>query len=327
MKLCSFEVAARHSYGLVRPDGSIVDLRALLGTDAPASLEDLIENVAAGRIDPGAIAARAAGAGAVATDGLTWRPPLSRPGKIIGVAINNRMGQQIAHRPFANPAFFLKPATSLTGHGQPVVIRADYGLTHPEPELAVIIGKRGKHIPEEHALEHVFGYTIINDVTSPGLKERDSIELITPPAATGGYRDLMSWRQVRDEDDARSIYLTYHALSKGSDTFGPLGPWIVTADEIAQPNRLAIHSYDGDDLVFEDSTANLTFPVERIIAHASNYMTLEPGDVIHCGTAMKPAENGRYAALAHWDLAKARRPMAIEIEGIGRLVNPVQFEP
>ena len=327
MRLCSFEADGRRAYGLVRDDGRIVDLQARLGADGPASLEEAIEAMAAGLIDRTNLAKAAVGAPALEPQAVAWRPPLSRPGKIIGVAINNRIGQEIAFRPFAEPAFFLKPASSLTGHGRPVVVRDDYGLTHPEPELAVIIGKGGKRIPAERALDHVFGYSVINDITSPGLKERDSIELVTPAAAGGGYRDLMGWRRVRDEEDARSIYLTYHALSKGTDTFGPMGPWIVTADEIADPNRLAINSYDGEDLVFEDSTANLTFPVERIIAHASDYMTLDPGDVIHCGTAMKPADGGKFRALTQWDLAATRRPMAIEIEGLGRLVNPVEFRP
>lgn len=323
MKFCSFEADGRRSYGVQREDGRVVDLKALLGPEGPASLEALVE---AGP-DLAALAARVEGAPALDPEGLTWLPPLRRPGKIIGVAINNRMGQAAAFRPFAEPAFFLKPATSLVGHGQPVVVRGDYGLTHPEPELAVVIGKPGKAIAEDRALEHVFGYAIINDVTSPGLKEKDSIEIITPPQAGGGYSDLMAWRKVRDAEDARSIYLTYHARSKGTDTFGPMGPWLVTADEIADPNALPILSYDGDELVFEDSTANLTFSVQRIIAHASAYMTLEPGDVIHCGTAMKPAEGGRYRTLTGWDLARSQRPMAIEIPGLGRLVNPVVFEP
>ena len=323
MKLCSIEIQGRRTYGLVRPDGAVVDLKAALGDAAPACLEDLIEAVGAGRLALAEAVSGAEGATALDPAQLTWRAPVSRPGKIIGVAINNRMGQEIAFRPFSNPAFFLKPSSCLIGHGQPVVVREDYGLTHPEPELAVIIGRRVRDVSEDDALGCVFGYTVINDITSPGLKERDSIELVTPAAAGGGYRDLMNWRRVRDADDARSIYLTYHALSKGSDTFGPMGPWIVTADEIADPNRLAIRSFDGDTLVFEDSTANLTFPVQRIIAHASRYMTLEPGDVLHCGTAMRPAEGGPLRALTQWDLVRTRRPMTVDIEGVGRLTNPV----
>lgn len=326
MKLCSFETQVRRCYGLVRDDGRIVDLEACLGPEAPASLEALIDAVAEGRLTLATLTARASGAPTIDPATITWRAPLSRPGKILGVAINNRIGQELAYRPFAEPAFFLKPASSLTGHGQPVVVRESYGLTHPEPELAVIIGRRGKHIPEARALEHVFGYTIINDITSPGLKERDSIELVTPASAGGGYSDLMSWRRIRDDEDARSIYLTYHALSKGSDTFGPMGPWIVTTDEIADPNRLTVNSFDGTRLVFEDSTANLTFPVERIISHASAYMTLEAGDVLHCGTAMRPAEHGPFRTLTQWDLRRAKEPMAVEIEGIGRLENPVARE-
>lgn len=327
MKFCSFERAGERSFGLVRQDGTIVDLKPLLGPDGPRSLDELIPRLGSGELTLAALAARAKDAPGIEPASVTWRPPVTRPGKILGVAINNRIGQDLAFRPFSNPAFFMKPVTSLVGHGQPVVVREDYGLTHPEPELAVIIGKGGRNIPESESLAHVFGYSIINDVTSPGLKERDSLEVISPAGAGGGYRDLLSWRRVRDDEHARSVYLTYHALSKGTDTFGPMGPWIVTADEIADPNRLAINSYDGDDLVFEDSTANLVFPVERVIAHASNYMTLEAGDVLHCGTAMKPREGGKYRALTQWDMRHVKQPMVIEIEGVGRLENPVAHQP
>lgn len=323
MKFCSYTFGGTESYGLVE-ENEVIDLRALLGASAPRTLEELIEDISSGRQSFNGLAGLAKNAGTRhAIDKVTLRPPVSKPGKIIGVAINNRIGQLSAFRPFENPAFFYKPRTSLIGHGAPVIVEEGFGLTHPEPELAVVIGRGGRNIAEADALDHVFGYTIINDVTSPGLKEGDSLEIVTPPSATGGYSNLMRWRRVRDAEDARSIYLTYHARSKGTDSFGPLGPWIVSRDEIRDPNRLAINSYDGDDLVFVDSTANLTFSVERVISHASRYMTLEPGDIIHCGTAMKAAENGKFRTLTDWDLYKSGRPMTIEIEGIGRLVNPV----
>lgn len=325
MKLCSFECDGRPSYGWVRDDGRLVDVPPRLGERAPDRLEGLIAAIQAGQTDLAAVVQQCRDAPTLAPDSVRWLPPIRRPGKVLGVALNNRIGQLIAHRPFAAPAFFVKPASCLTGHGQPLVLRDDHGLTHPEPELAVVIGRGGKDIPESEALDHVFGYTIINDITSPGLKARDSIELVVPAALGGGYRDLMGWRQIKDEDHARSIYLTYHALSKGADTFGPMGPWIVTADEIANPNQLAVHSYDGEQLVFEDSTADLVFSVEQIIAHASRYMTLETGDIIHCGTAMQPASGSPYQMITQWDLAKSQRPMGIEIQGIGRLVTPVQL--
>lgn len=325
MKLCSFELDGHPTYGLVQDDGQLVDLKAHMGEQPPEKLEGLIAAIEAGKTDLAALARQCRNAPTIAAESVRWLPPLQRPGKVLGVALNNRIGQLIAHRPFAAPAFFAKPSSCLTGHGEPLVLRDDHGLTHPEPELAVVIGRGGKDIPESEALSHVFGYTIINDITSPGLKERDSIELVVPAGLSGGYRDLMGWRKVKDEEHAHSIYLTYHALSKGADTFGPIGPWIVTADEIANPNQLVIRSYDGDQLAFEDSTANLVFSVENVIAHASKYMTLETGDIIHCGTAMQPASGSPYQLITQWDLAKTRRPMTIEIQGIGRLVTPIEL--
>ena len=322
MRLCTYIHNGNVAWGIVADDDTIVAASTVSG--APATLEDHIENPRAEVI--AGLGAAAHTGGGVAQADVTWCPPVRRPGKVIGVAINNMIGQKVAHRPFADPAFFLKPPSSLIGHGQPVVVKRSYGITHPEPELAVVIGRGGSSIPESEALSHVFGYTIINDVTSPGLKERDSIELVAPNAGGGGaYGKLLGWRRVLNDDHARSNYLTYHARSKGTDTFGPIGPWIVTADEIADPNNLAVDSFDGDAPAFVDSTANLTFSVQRVIAHASAYMTLWPGDIIHCGTSMKPADGGRFRGLTDWDLQSVEgRPMGIRIDGIGTLSNPVK---
>lgn len=324
MRLCSYSLNDRPSWGVVADDGTIVDARGVAG--APATLDDHIESS-----DPAVTAellAAAATGGGIAAGDITWLPPVRRPSKIMGVAINNVIGQRIAHRPFANPAFFFKPPSAMVGHGQPVVVHESYGVTHPEPELAVVIGKRAKHVTEAEALSYVFGYTVINDITSPGLKAEDSIELIVPPGSSGGaYSQLLSWRSNRDDDHARSNYLTYHARSKGTDTFGPIGPWIVTADEIADPNVLSVNSFDGDTPVFTDSTANLLFPVQRVVSHASAYLTLLPGDIIHCGTSMKAAEASPYRGITDWDIRRVDgRPMRIDIDGIGSLSSPVQWE-
>lgn len=326
MKLCSYELNGNASYGAVAASGKIVDLKVLLGASAPRSLDDLIWELSEGKGSLSDINKKVeAATSGLSQEEIVWAPPVGRPGKIMGVAINNKIGQMVAHRPFENPAFFFKPRTSLIGHGRSVVVKESFGLTHPEPELAVIIGKKGKDISEAEALDYVFGYTIINDITSPGLKEKDSLEMVIPEglADSGGYTSMLKWRSVINEQHARSIYLTYHALSKGTDSFGPIGPWIVTREEIADPNKLAVNSFDGEEPVFEDSTANLTFSVQRIIAHASSYITLEPGDIIHCGTAMKPAEQSKYRSLTEWDIRKTDKPMSVEIPGIGRLSNPV----
>jgi 2-keto-4-pentenoate hydratase/2-oxohepta-3-ene-1,7-dioic acid hydratase in catechol pathway len=324
MRFSSFSIGGRPTWGVVANDNSLVEARGIDG--APSTLDMHIESLSP-FVTQQLVGAAERGGG-IDPVGVTWLPPVGRPSKILGVAINNTLGQRVAFRPFANPAFFLKPASSLVGHGQPIVVRDDFGVTHPEPELAIVIGQGGKNIPEPDALGHVFGYTIINDVTSPGLKEQDSIELVAPTASAGGaYAKLTSWRNVRDEDHLRSNYLTYHARSKGTDTFGPIGPWIVTADQIPDPNNLAVYSFDGDTPVFVDSTANLVFSVQRIIAHASAYMTLVPGDIIHCGTSMRPADNSPYRGLTDWDIrAVEGRATRIEIEGVGTLSNPVHLE-
>lgn len=324
MRLSSYSIDGRATWGVVASDGTLVEARHIDG--APATLDEHIESPEPAVVD-GLRAAASAGGG-TSSDDVVWMPPVRRPSKILGVAINNVIGQRIAHRPFANPAFFFKPPSSLVGHGQPVVVHESFGVTHPEPELAVVIGRRAKDVPDSEALSYVFGYTVINDITSPGLKSEDSIELIVPAGSdTGAYGRLLAWRSNRDADHARSNYLTYHARSKGTDTFGPIGPWIVTADEIGDPNVLAVRSFDGDTPVFVDSTANLLFPVQRVIAHASSSMTLLPGDIIHCGTSMKAAEGGPYRGITDWDIRRVEgRPMRIDIDGIGMLSSPVQWE-
>ncbi len=325
MKFVSYSSGGVPCYGILDPDGNVIDVAELLGEQAPASIEDLIEAQS-----KGAEIIEALNSGlnqsptSIPADDVSWEPPVRRPGKVLGVALNNKIAQEHAFIPFKKPAFFQKPRSSLTGHQTAIRVRQDYGVTHAEPEMAVIIGKRGRDISESDALEHVFGYSIMNDVTSPGLKEKDSIELLAP--AHLRHIVKVGWRKVDEAEDPLSIYLTYHAISKGCDTFGAFGPCIVTADEIDDPNNLAIHTYRGDTLVFVDSTANLTFSVEEVIAHASRYMTLEPGDVIHLGTAMKPAEGGPYAALNEWDFCEEQADVRIEIEGIGTLVNQVTVE-
>jgi 2-keto-4-pentenoate hydratase/2-oxohepta-3-ene-1,7-dioic acid hydratase in catechol pathway len=321
MKLSSYITNNTPTWGVVANDDTLVSATNIPG--APATLDDYIENPTAQVTD--ALKAAAKNGGGSPQSSVRWLPPVRKPSKIIGVAINNMMGQKVAFRPFADPAFFFKPPSSLIGHGESVVVKSSYGITHPEPELAIVIGRGGSNISEADALQHVFGFTIINDVTSPGLKEKDSIELVSPnPGGGGAYSKLLGWRKVRDEDHARSNYLTYHARSKGTDTFGPIGPWIVTTDDIKDPNNLSVNSFDGDTPAFVDSTANLTFSVQRVIAHASSYMTLCPGDIIHCGTSMAPAPGGSFRGLTDWDLQGTQgRAMRIEIEGIGALSNPI----
>ena len=252
---------------------------------------------------------------AIAAD--RWLPPVS-PGKIVGVALNNSSFAPMAFRYFKTPAFFMKAPSSLVGHGDPVVVRPDYGLTHPEAELACVIGKRASRLTLSNALDAVFGYTIINDVTSVGLKDEDSmhLEFEREPA---GYTDP-GWRRQRSGEDW-DLYLTYHFRSKCTDTFGPIGPWVTTADDVPDPDNLAITAWLGDRLIAQDSTANLSFSIAEVLVHLTRYSTLEPGDVVHFGTAVDPA---RYA-LREANILADPSEMCIEIERLGTLRSPVHF--
>lgn len=323
MKYCSYQLDGKASYGVQGSDGTIIDLPNVLGANAPVDLDMFIAVAATDAALLEQVKSAASASGGIDPHAVTWLPPVGRPGKMMGVAVNNKMGQSFAFRPFENPAFFFKPSSTLIGHKQSIVVKESYGLTHPEPEMAVILGKRCKDVSEEDALSCVFGYSILNDVTSQALKENDSIEFITPASDKGGTKTLMNWRKVRDEEDARSLYYTYHGISKGTDTFGPMGPWIVSADAVPDPNNIRIKSYAGDDLVFEDSTANLVFSVQRIISHASKYFTLMPGDVIHCGTAMKAVDGGKYPMITYWDITKFPDPIRLEYDILGVQESPV----
>ena len=259
----------------------------------------------------------------VREDAVVWLPPVPDPTKIVGVAMNNKRLNSTAHVEPAGPMFFLKPPSSLIGHGGDIEISDDYGFTFPELELGVVIGRRAKRVSIDDALDHVFGYTIINDITSQGLKRGDSIAIdVTPEQKRSpGYKEYFDWRRENGEQDL-SIYFTYHARSKGADTFGPMGPYITTADEIRDPDALEVRGYSDGEEFARDTTANYSYPVRQIIAHASRYFTMEPGDIISCGTAA--LGNARFPRAHHEiDMSRMTPVVDIEIEGLGRLSNRV----
>jgi 2-keto-4-pentenoate hydratase/2-oxohepta-3-ene-1,7-dioic acid hydratase in catechol pathway len=249
-----------------------------------------------------------------------WMAPVTRPSKIFGVAFNNQALTDIAHVRPTVPMFFLKPPSALSGHQKPIEIASDYGRTIPELELGVIIAKRAKNVRVEDARDYVFGYTIVNDVTSTGLKfTYDSIAIDMEPKHVEPVH--VNWRRRRSEDD-NELYFTYHTRSKGADTFGPMGPWLTTSDEVADPNKLEVLGFvDGEPLTV-DSTANYQFSVEKIIAEASRFFTLEPGDIFHCGTTGKGVGNYPRGHLS-LDLSKREVEVSVEITGLGRLSNRV----
>lgn len=211
-------------------------------------------------------------------------PPVTRPGKIIGIGLNYRdhAEEQNAKIP-AEPRLFAKFATALIGPGDPIVWDpAVTGQVDFEAELAVVIGRAVKNCPEDQALAAVFGYTCANDVS------------------------------------ARDIQLATGELVRGKslDTFCPLGPWIVTADEIPEPGTLTVRCRLNGALMQEGTTAMLIFGIPALVAFLSRSFTLLPGDIILTGT---PKGVGVFRNPPVF--LKDGDEVAVEVEGIGRLVN------
>jgi 2-keto-4-pentenoate hydratase/2-oxohepta-3-ene-1,7-dioic acid hydratase in catechol pathway len=214
--------------------------------------------------------------------------PIPRPPKIICIGLNYRDHAIESNLPIPQtPTVFAKFPTAVIGPGQPIVLPKNSTQPDYEAEFAVVIGKRVRHVPEERWRDVVFGYTILNDVSA------------------------------RDFQMATSQWM----IGKTFDTFAPIGPAIVTADEIADPHNLGISLELSGELLQNSNTSNLIFSVPKLIAYLSSVFTLEPGDIIATGTpsgvgfARKPP---RY--LRPGDDCRVR------IEGLGELYNPVIAE-
>jgi len=217
------------------------------------------------------------------------RAPVPRPPKIICIGLNYRDHAAEAKLAVPEvPTVFSKYPSSVTGHGSPIVLPKNSVKPDYEAEFAVVIGKGGRHIPEDRWRDHVFGYTIVNDVSA------------------------------RDFQMATSQWM----MGKTFDTFCPMGPVIVTADEIADPHNLRIALRLNGETLQDSNTSNLIFGVGKLVAFLSSVFTLEPGDVISTGT---PAGVGFARKPPVW--LKPGDEVEVEVEGIGTLVNPVVAEP
>ena len=256
----------------------------------------------------------------IKTDGCKWLPPISRPNKILGVAFNNRELMKKAHKDPGVPNFFLKPSSCLVGHQEQIIVDPNWGSIIPEPEICAIIGKGGKNIAETCVSDHIFGYSILNDVTSHGLKfEKDSIAVTYDKDMA--REEFYSWRQLKSPDD-RDVYYVYHTRSKGTDTFGPFGPWVTLGTNIPNPNDIEIKAYLNETLFTEDTTANYRFSIEKCVSEASKYFTLESCDIISFGTTGKGNANfprGHKNVL----LGEVTGEITIKVEKIGVLKNSI----
>ena len=291
MRLASFAGTS----GVVRlgavTDNGLIDLRTAarnLGIAADA-FADMISFLSAGESAAGdarRLVKEASQGSVVAMTGIRILPPVPRPGKIIAIGLNYRDHQieSGAKEVPKSPIIFAKFTSSIAAAGDPIVIPVGDPQVDYEAELAVVIGKRGKAIPEEQALTYVAGYMPLNDVSA------------------------RAW-QFADKQWVRG---------KSCDTFCPTGPYLTTCDEIADPQALAIRARVNGVTLQDSNTSKMIFKVSRLIAHISASITLEPGDIIATGT---PEGVGAFRNPPIF--LKAGDVVEVEIEQLGILRNPV----
>ena len=220
---------------------------------------------------------------------VTLLAPIPRPGKFLGLGLNyaDHIHETGRIKP-EYPTFFTKQSTCVIGTGAAIHCPKISDKVDYEGELAFIIGKRCKNVPLAQAHKFIAGYTICNDVTVRDWQQR------TP-----------TW-----------------TLGKSFDTHGPIGPWLVTADEIADPHQLQLKTWVNDELRQNANTSEMLFNCYEMVAYLSQAMTLEPGDVVSTGTP-----SGVGVKMTPRGYLKPGQTVRIEIEGIGSLINPVTPEP
>jgi 2-keto-4-pentenoate hydratase/2-oxohepta-3-ene-1,7-dioic acid hydratase in catechol pathway len=323
MKLASFRAAASDRIGVVLEGGDLIDLAEALRASGvpegalPRTMLDLIESesitLSAVRAAVDRASANSSTTQRFAPGQVTWLPPVRRPSKICCLALNNSANSDRILKGPKHPAMFTKPASALVGHGGAIECKPQYGRTHPEPELAVVIGKTAKSIRAADAFDYVFGYTIHNDITSPTMRAEDTFQ----------YRAI----HPKGDDPAQIEYVdtwvSYPGRYKCADTFACMGPWLVTKEEVPDPHALRVRCLHKDRLVTEDTTANLTHKVPEVLAFLSEYLTLWPGDIVSMGTALAKSSTGGGGAVQNIDLNKLGGPVTVSIERIGTLTNPV----
>lgn len=275
-------------------DGGAAEAGIMVEEDALASLSGLgysrvIDVLADGADALARLRAFAAsGPPRIGLDKVKLMAPVPRPPKLICVGLNYRDHAAETHMQIpAVPTIFNKFPNVVIGPGEPIVLPSDSAKPDYEAELAFVIGRGGRRIPAGRWREHVAGYTIANDVSA------------------------------RDFQAATTQWL----MGKTFDTFAPMGPWLVTADEMADPQALDISLSIGGEVLQDSNTREMIFPIPELVAYISGVVTLEPGDVVLTGT---PRGVGMARKPPRW--LRPGDEVTIRIAGLGELRNPVTAE-
>ena len=281
MKLLSYMVGGESSYGIVNDDG-VIDLAIRLGGSHP-TLKDLLVD---GRLNR--LASMAADSPDHGLDQIEIALPVPNADKILCAGRNYRAYHEVVEDGGPNyPSVFPRLAHSFAPHRQALLVPKMCSNLDYECELVAVIGKTGKHIAVENALDYVAGYTIMNE---------------------GSAR---KWERGG----------TQNFPVKNFDRCGSLGPWMVTADEIPDPSVLRITTRRDGKVVQDGDTNLMIFDLPYLIAHVSSFLTLQPGDLIASGSP-----GGSIIGTENPDWLHAGEEMEFEISGIGMLRNPVADE-
>lgn len=330
MKLCSFKIGRAGRVGVQMKSGKVADVNtgyaALLKSQGHPKAQPLADVITPpcmiGLIESGSYGLQAvketmafveANPGARGPEGdpilygqdeIKFEAPVPNPSKIFSIAINNRQKFDVAGKPQGepHPLYFIKVPTCVTGPYDPIEI-PNIGIVGSEAEVVAIIGKEGKNIPESEAGTFIFGYAVHNDVTAHEL------------------RDTREWIiSRRPEGDVR---LTYSGRYKCFDTFAPMGPWLVTPDEIPNIKNCRIEARLNGKLVQAGSTGDMYFSMPYLIHYLSEAHTFKPGDIISWGTVVSPPG----VNFQKIDLRGSGGVLETEVEHLGCLKNPIKAIP
>ncbi|MEU1086136.1 fumarylacetoacetate hydrolase family protein [Streptomyces sp. NPDC005576] len=278
MKLLRVGTAGAERPALLAEDGTLRDLSGVVPDIDSALLTDAhgLDRVRAAAVDPGSLPE-------LDPSGLRTGAPLARIGKIVCIGLNyHDHAEETGAAIPREPILFFKAPDTVVGPEDTVLVPRGSVKTDWEVELAVVIGRTARYLDSaEEALHHVAGYAVAHDVSEREFQTE-----------RGGTWDK----------------------GKNCETFNPLGPWLVTADEIPDPQALSLKLWVNGELKQDGTTAEQIFPVGEVVRYLSHFMTLYPGDVINTGT---PAG----VAMGHPDpkpYLRAGDVVELEVEGLGR---------
>lgn len=243
-------------------------------------------------------------------DEIELKAPLLRPKKIVAVLVNSQGMLGGTDIKMTHPRLFMKAPSAVIGPGD--VIRAPSSGVRPEVELGIVVGGRISRADPKIARKAIFGYTIFNDITAPKDSKEDAYQAYRRDSSTGELRKTLLRGPL--------------FRSKNHDTFAPMGPWIVTRDELQDVRDLKMQTRFNGDVIQDGSTSEYLFGPGEILSFISRFLTLEPGDLVAAGTIGWTASSRGNADPSEWILPAAEGLLELEIEGIGVLRNYVRPE-